>query len=107
MIIGNGVAKIEERAFANCKNLKSVTIGKGVTSIGEKAFYNCTNLSSVYCKAKNPPKGGDYMFSRESYYSWSSESLDCSIYVPTASVDAYKSASYWSSHSWNIEGYEF
>ena len=107
VIIGNGVAKIEERAFANCKNLKSVTIGKGVTSIGEKAFYNCTNLSSVYCKAKNPPKGGDYMFSRESYYSWSSESLDCSIYVPTASVDAYKSASYWSSHSWNIEGYEF
>lgn len=29
------------------------------------------------------------------------------IYVSTASVEAYKSASYWSSYTSDIEGYDF
>ena len=38
--IGNG-------AFANCNNLKSVTIPNGVTYIGMGAFAKCNNLKSV------------------------------------------------------------
>ena len=30
-----------------------------------------------------------------------------SIYVPTGSVDAYKTAQYWSSYAGAISGYEF
>jgi len=35
---------IEEEAFANCKELNSITIPEGITSIGRSAFNNCSNL---------------------------------------------------------------
>lgn len=44
------VTAIEDNAFANQTNLKSVAIGKYVTSIGAKAFYNCKNLAKVTFK---------------------------------------------------------
>ena len=33
--------------------------------------------------------------------------IGCKIYVPHNSVNAYKSASYWSSYASYIEGYKF
>jgi hypothetical protein len=33
--------------------------------------------------------------------------IGCKIYVPTASVNAYKSAQYWSDYAAYIEGYDF
>ena len=44
---GKTVSTIGKSAFANCKNLKSITIPNSVTTIGERAFYNCTSLTSV------------------------------------------------------------
>ncbi len=41
------VEKIGFAAFSYCDNLKSVTIAKGLRTIGEQAFYYCKNLSSV------------------------------------------------------------
>ena len=32
---------------------------------------------------------------------------NCTIYVPTSSVDAYKTAEYWIDYSSNIVGYDF
>ncbi len=32
---------------------------------------------------------------------------DCKIYVPRASVNAYKAASYWSNYKSHIEPYDF
>ena len=41
------VERIENAAFGNCMNLKSVVISDTVTSIGEYAFMQCPKLSSV------------------------------------------------------------
>lgn len=86
-------------AFEECSSLMCITIPDSVTSIGERAFYNCTSLTSVYCKPITPPTGGSTMFR----YITS----DCKIYVPKASVEAYKAATYWSDYADNIVGYNF
>ena len=95
----NSVASIGNAAFYNCISLASVTILNSVTSIGEYAFRGCNNLTSIYCKSTTPPSGSSYMFNVNSSYR--------KIYVPTASVNAYKSAQYWSSYASNIVGYDF
>ena len=97
--IPDSVTSIVNYAFYGCSSLTSVTIGNGVTSIGESAFFDCASLTSVYCKATTPPAGDDYMF----YYNASGRK----IYVPTESVDAYKTANYWSEYADYIEGYDF
>ena len=98
--IPHSVTSIGEQAFSYCDNLISVTIPDSVTSIGICAFIYCSSLTSVYCKATTPPTGGINMF----YYGIAS---GLKIYVPTASVEAYKSAQYWSDYASQIVGYDF
>ena len=102
--IPNRVTSIGSSAFAYCSSLTSVTIPDSVTSIGSSAFYGCTSLKEVYCKPTTPPTGDNNMFS---YYDGGYKPIGCKIYVPTASVDAYKAAQYWSSYASYIEGYDF
>ena len=97
--IPDRVTTIRTMTFYYCTSLTSVTISDSVTSIGERAFYYCTALKEVYCKPTTPPAGDDSMFG----YNASGRK----IYVPRASVDAYKSASYWSDYSSRIVGYDF
>ena len=41
------VIAIDNRAFANCKNLKSIEIPRSVLTIGEEAFSLCENLQEI------------------------------------------------------------
>lgn len=41
------VISIGKKAFADCKNLTSITMPNSVTQIGERAFYNCTSLENI------------------------------------------------------------
>lgn len=97
--IHDGVTSIGYRAFQNCEGLTNVSIGSGVLTIGDNAFEYCRNLGLVYCKAVNPPGG--------CYCAFHNNASDRKIYVPTASVDAYKAASYWKNYAGAIYGYDF
>ena len=103
--IPDSVTTIGEHAFRNCESLTSVTIGNSVTTIGESAFRDCRSLTGVYCKATTPPSLGSYAFK---YYNYGYYyNIGCDIYVPTESVEAYKSASGWSDYKSYIVGYNF
>ena len=85
-----GVKNIVQWAFYNCTNLVSVIIPESVTSISQGAFYNSTGMGLITVEAKTPPAGSDYMFVNTD---------DCAILVPAESLEAYKTANYWSKYA--------
>jgi len=92
--IPSGVTKIENYTFANCTALTSINIPSGVTSIGQYAFRDCNSLTYVIVNATTPPTLGYGVFN---------ETNNCPIYVPVESVDAYKTASNWSTYADRIQ----
>ena len=86
-------------AFYNCATLEKIEMGSGMKTISADAFWGCYLLKEIYCKAATPPTGHANMFV--------CAVLDAKIYVPTASVEAYKAAWYWSNYASYIEGKEF
>lgn len=94
LTLNEGLEIIEKEAFNQCQKLTSVTIPNSVTSIGGSAFSYCSGLTSVTCLAENPPELGDTAVFYNS---------TCPIYVPAESVDAYKSATNWSTYASRIK----
>ena len=90
---------IGEWAFYYCSNLTSVDLSgcTSLESIGDRAFMSCSNLECIKIGATTPPTLGSYAF----------DFCDAlaTIYVPTESVETYKSASGWSSYSTKILGF--
>ena len=103
--IPDSVTTIGDYAIRYCSSLTSVTIGNSVTTIGDSAFSDCISLTSVYCKAVTPPAAIlDYWGEWDAF---NSNASGRKIYVPTGSVEAYKSAEGWSSYASDIVGYDF
>ena len=98
--IPNSVTVIGKGAFLDCDALTSITIPDGVTVIEEDVFYSCDALKTVYCKPTTPP-------SLDGVYVFDFNASDRKIYVPTASVDAYKAATNWIEYADAIEPYNF
>lgn len=98
--IPDSVTWIGDKAFCDCWQLRKVTIGSGVTWIGEGAFSCSAPGMEVYCKPTTPPAGNNFMFEFLLY------SMP-RIYVPSESVDAYKSAVGWRDYAYHIEPYDF
>lgn len=92
--IGTGVTTIGDYAFSGCTNLTSIEIPSGVTSIKEYAFNGCTSLTSITVNATTPPTLGSVVFTNTN---------DCPIYVPAASVNSYKAATNWRGYASRIQ----
>lgn len=88
--IPNSVTSIGKYAFSRCTNLTSITIPDKVESISDGAFYRCENLKEVYCYAEEIPTTGTNLF----FFVYTNRGT---LYVPSASLDAYKATAPWSS----------
>ena len=88
--IPNSVTSIGSSAFRDCSGLTYVTIGNSVKSIGDNAFACCEGMKNVGCYAETVPSTGSSVFT-------SSYIANATLYVPSASVDAYKKSNSWSS----------
>ena len=107
--IPNSVTSIGSFAFMACRHLTTLSIPKSVTSIGARAFGNCDSLSRV--EVYNPVPitiiGQEDWGSLMIFYTNPSTGIaipnNLTIYVPCASLDAYKSAMYWSAYASRME----
>lgn len=77
------LSKIDSGAFKGCTRLTSVNIPSSMTVIGAQAFSGCTSLTSITFNSETPPTFEPYTFD---------DTNDCPIYVPSQSVEAYKTA---------------
>ena len=73
------VTKISDKAFKDCKKLKSVTIGKNVTTIGKNVFSGCKKLTKVTIKSTKLKKVGKNKTSKK-----------LTVKVPKSKKKAYK-----------------
>ena len=90
--IPNSITSIGDFAFQGCTGLTSITIPSSVTSIGHDSFGGCTSLTEVYCLAKEIPTVGDGGYTLNF---WRDIASSATLYVPIASLEAYKSRAPW------------
>lgn len=95
LIIHEGVTNIGSHAFRYNKIMETLDLPSTLTTIGTQAFSNCSNLESITIRAIVPPTIGAH----SSIFSGSS----CNIYVPSESVDAYKTATNWTTYASRIQ----
>lgn len=95
VFIPSSITNIGEAAFYYCSSLVSILIPSSITNIGYAAFSECVLLSNVTVKSVTPPTlDGSIFFNTP---------LNLVIYVPSESVETYKSASGWSTYANKIQ----
>lgn len=87
--IGDGVENIGPLMFYNCENIETVTLGTGVKTIEEQAFWESA-IQFLVIKAIEPP-----VLESANYF----PSTLSTIYIPVGTLDAYQTATNWSSFS--------
>lgn len=125
LVCFKNVTTLASGAFRNCKDLLEITLPESLTTIGNRAFSGCSsletltlpekvttigtnaldNIVTVYVRSTTPPTLSLFAFGEDD----GQENVTKveTIYVPTASVAAYKAASGWSDYSSLIQGYDF
>jgi hypothetical protein len=81
-------------AFSQCKSLSLADIGSSIISIGSYAFYKDSQLKKIIVRAATPPSMDGTAFK---------DVADFLIYVPDASLEAYKTATNWNQYSARIK----
>lgn len=94
-----GISEVSISTFEGCTALTDIILPASITEIEVSAFKGCTALQNIYCAATTPPRIAAATFD--------DVSATATIYVPTASVEAYKAADVWSTYSSKIVGYDF
>ena len=84
------LGSIPQDGFRYCSGLQSVELGDVITSIGIRGLRDCTGLQKIIVRAATPPTlGADALTSTN----------NCPIYVPDASLEAYKTATNWNKYA--------
>lgn len=109
VVLPAGMTEAADSLFHSCHVLSRVIIPEGVTSIRQQAFYNCENLHDLVIPASVASLGENCIgvpygqttveFKRATPPSITSDSIWVRaltrIYVPDASLGAYKTATNW------------
>lgn len=82
LVVPDGVTRIDPYAFQNA-DVFQLTLPATLRHIGKEVFNGCTTLRNIYSMATVPPTLETAMAS------------NVTVYVPAASVDAYKAAPNW------------
>ena len=90
------ITTLRNSTFHSCASLTSVQLPSTLTSIEGSAFYNCTSLTEITLNATTPPT-----FDSGPLSTCSSLKV---IYVPTGSVQAYRTAEGWKDYAEKIWG---
>lgn len=78
---------IAARLFKGCTALSVVTIGNAVENIDGDVFDGCNNLTTFNCMTATPPACGK---------AFDATMLEnCTLYIPSGSLEAYKTADFW------------
>ena len=89
--IPDSVTSIEGYTFQRCYSLRNITIPDSVTDIGAYAFADCGAIA-YHFKRNTPP-------TLSNTNAFSGISADTVFYVPASSLNAYKTASRWSTYA--------
>lgn len=95
--IPDGVTSIGTEAFYGCYALTSVTIPNSVTNISSSAFSGCYNMKEYHLLPTTPPT----LANTNVFTGIMSGTI---IYVPSSAVNAYKTATNWSTYADYIQG---
>lgn len=114
IIIPSGVTSIGQNAFSSCSNLRSINIPDGVTTIASSTFSYCPSLTklvipsgvtSIAASAFSNCGVGEYHFMSETPPTLANTNAftnivsDCIMYVPKGCLEAYQTASNWSTYA--------
>lgn len=90
--IPNTVVDIESGVFQSCYSITSVIIPASVTTIKNTAFKSCRGIKEYHLFSATPPQ-------LTNIDALSGINPDCIIYVPVGSLEAYQSATNWSTYA--------
>ena len=91
LTLRNGLTSIGTYGFYECRNINTLVLPVSVTAIGSYAFGNAYDMQIARVESHNPTPptiGGEVAFASGQ-----------TIYVPSASVNAYQAADYWSDYT--------
>lgn len=94
------VTEIKSLAFANCKNMTSITLPAGLNNIGDRLFAGCNGtLKEVHCLNTEPIDLADnplaFFFSSMEELSHNPWLYNCILYVPKGTKATYATAKRW------------
>ena len=96
--IPDSVQYLGNKSFQHCFSFKRITIGKGMKDLGGAYGFYFGHPITWTIKAEIPPRMGLYTI-----YNWNEDASTVPpnyvMYVPANSLEAYKSAEYWSRFS--------
>lgn len=99
VIVPDNFTAVTTLSFYNTRSLTEVVIGENVSTIGAQAFNSCSALARVYLKPATPP-------TLANVNAFASIPANCIFYVPKGSLEAYTTATNWSSLTYDFREWE-